>query len=99
MQRRITRWLAAMAAISVAVGIGVVGGVAYANHQFSDVPSYPANFDGVLSVAAVDGTDNSLAKFSRHGPWVDIAAPGVGVLTLATPCVDGNCWVTPDGTY
>src|SRR4029078_12731507 len=63
-----------------------------------DTPSYPANFDGVLSVAALDGADNSLAKFSRYGPWVDIAAPGVGVLTLATPCANGDCWVTPDGT-
>ena len=42
------------------------------------LPSYPANFDGVLSVAAVDGADDRLAKFSRRGPWVDIAAPGVG---------------------
>ena len=72
--------------------------VSAAGNQFQSEPSYPANFEGVLSVAAVDGTDNTLAKFSRHGPWVDIAAPGVAVLTLATPCTDGNCWVTPDGT-
>ena len=55
-------------------------------------------YGSLLSVAAVDGSDDTLAKFSRRGPWVDIAAPGVGVLTLATPCSDGNCWVTPDGT-
>ena len=60
--------------------------VAAAGNQFDTAPSYPAAYDGVLSVAAVDGSDDSLAKFSRHGPWVDIAAPGVGVLTLATPC-------------
>jgi subtilisin family serine protease len=72
--------------------------VAAAGNQPVSAPSYPAAFPGVLSVAAVDGSDDSLAKFSRRGPWVDIAAPGVGVLTLATPCADGNCWVTPDGT-
>jgi subtilisin family serine protease len=72
--------------------------VAAAGNQATETPSYPANFDGVLSVAAVNGADGTLAKFSRRGPWVDIAAPGVGVLTLATPCADGNCWVTPDGT-
>jgi subtilisin family serine protease len=72
--------------------------VSAAGNQPESTPSYPANFEGVLSVAAVDGADDRLAKFSRHGPWVDIAAPGVGVLTLATPCADGNCWVTPDGT-
>ena len=72
--------------------------VSASGNQPVDTPSYPANFEGVLSVAAVDGADNSLAKFSRYGPWVDIAAPGVGVLTLATPCANGDCWVTPDGT-
>ncbi|MEW6471854.1 MAG: S8 family serine peptidase [Actinomycetota bacterium] len=72
--------------------------VSAAGNQPLDTPSYPANFEGVLSVAALDGSDDRLAKFSRRGPWVDIAAPGVGVLTLATPCADGNCWVTPDGT-
>jgi subtilisin family serine protease len=73
--------------------------VAAAGNQPKDTPSYPAAYDGVLSVTAVDTADNdNLAKFARHGPWVDIAAPGVGVLTLATPCGDGNCWVTPDGT-
>jgi subtilisin family serine protease len=72
--------------------------VSAAGNQPESTPSYPANFEGVLSVAALDGAEDRLAKFSRRGPWVDIAAPGVGVLTLATPCADGNCWVTPDGT-
>jgi hypothetical protein len=72
--------------------------VSAAGNQPVQEPSYPANYDGVLSVAAVDGSNDTVASFSRRGPWVDIAAPGVGVLTLATPCADGNCWVTPDGT-
>jgi len=73
--------------------------VSAAGNQWDTTPSYPAAYEGVLSVTAVDTSDNdNVAKFARHGPWVDIAAPGVGVLTLATPCGDGNCWVTPDGT-
>jgi subtilisin family serine protease len=73
--------------------------VAAAGNQPKDTPSYPAAYDGVLSVTAVDTADqDKLAKFARRGSWVDIAAPGVGVLTLATPCGEGNCWVTPDGT-
>jgi subtilisin family serine protease len=73
--------------------------VSAAGNQWDTTPSYPAAYEGVLSVTAVDTSDNdNVAKFARHGPWVDIAAPGVGVLTLATPCSDGNCWVTPDGT-
>ena len=67
--------------------------------SWDTAPSYPADYRG----RAVGGGGRRrrrrpVAKFSRHGPWVDIAAPGVGVLTLATPCGDGNCWVTPDGT-
>jgi ribosomal protein L24E len=84
-------------AIAYAQGKGLLV-VAAAGNQPVSTPSYPAAFPGVVSVAAVDGSDDTLAKFSRFGPWVDIAAPGVGVLTLATPCSDGNCWVTPDGT-
>jgi subtilisin family serine protease len=84
--------------IKYAQGKGILV-VAAAGNQPKDTPSYPAAYDGVLSVTAVDtGDQDRLAKFARHGSWVDIAAPGVGVLTLATPCGDGNCWVTPDGT-
>ncbi len=73
--------------------------VSAAGNQWDTAPTYPAAYEGVLSVTAVDTADGDRsAKFARHGPWVDIAAPGVGVLTLATPCGDGNCWVTPDGT-
>jgi hypothetical protein len=39
---------------------------------------YPAAYDGVLAVAAVDSSE-MLAGFSSTGPQVDIAAPGVGI--------------------
>ncbi len=68
--------------------------VAAAGNQGRSTPGYPANFPGVLSVAAVDHTDD-LASFSNHGSWVDLAAPGVEVLSVAPGC---ECWSTPSGT-
>ncbi len=68
--------------------------VAAAGNQSRTAPSYPAHFPGVLGVTAVDDADVT-ASFSNRGPWVDLAAPGVGVLTLAAGC---NCWAVPDGT-
>lgn len=45
---------------------------------------YPANFDHVLSVAAV-GEDLSKADFSQYNSGVDIAAPGVDILSTFSP--------------
>ncbi|MEQ8859428.1 MAG: S8 family serine peptidase [Pseudomonadales bacterium] len=49
--------------------------VASAGNDSSDVPSYPASYDGVVSVAAstISGTQ---AYYSNFGPQVDVAAPG-----------------------
>jgi subtilisin-like proprotein convertase family protein len=45
-------------------------------------PSYPANYnyDNVLAVAATDH-NNQLASFSNYGGTVDLAAPGVSILS------------------
>lgn len=43
-------------------------------------PKYPAAMDHVLSVAASVQND-TVATFSRRGPWVDMAAPGNALLT------------------
>jgi len=40
--------------------------------------SYPASYDGVLGVAAVDW-DGKRAEFSNFGDYVDVAAPGVDI--------------------
>ncbi len=49
--------------------------VASAGNGASDVPSYPASYDGVVSVSAstLSGTQ---APYSNFGPQVDVAAPG-----------------------
>lgn len=45
--------------------------------------SYPASYSSVMSVAAID-SDKKLAFFSQRNDEVDIAAPGVGVLSTKT---------------
>jgi subtilisin family serine protease len=59
-------------------------------------PSYPASYgsDSIMSVAATDSNDN-LASFSNYGATsVDLAAPGVGILST-TP---GNTYSSFSGT-
>ncbi|MHC4721149.1 MAG: S8 family serine peptidase [Planctomycetota bacterium] len=55
--------------------------VAAAGNDYSNVPQYPANHDHVLAVAATNSEDEK-PGFSNYGSWVDIAAPGVDVLSL-----------------
>jgi len=56
--------------------------VAAAGNSGSSSPSYPAYYSNVIAVAATDQNDNK-ASFSNYGPWVDIAAPGVSILSTA----------------
>lgn len=55
---------------------------------------YPASYDSVISVAAVDSNLN-IADFSQRNDKVELAAPGVGVLSTI-PYVDSTT-VTVDG--
>ncbi|GAA1541614.1 type VII secretion-associated serine protease mycosin [Streptomyces albidochromogenes] len=55
--------------------------------------TYPASYPGVLAVAASDRNDER-ATFSQAGDFVDIAAPGVGM--VSTVPKGGQC--TADGT-
>ena len=49
--------------------------VAAAGNDGSSAPSYPAAYDGVISVSAVD-IEKGLAPYSNRGPSIDLAAPG-----------------------
>ena len=55
--------------------------------------TYPASYPGVVAVAASD-RNNERAEFSQSGHFVDIAAPGVGM--VSTVPNGGQCAV--DGT-
>jgi serine protease len=49
--------------------------VAAAGNQASAAPVYPAAYNGVISVSAVDA-QRRLAPYSSTGPGIDVAAPG-----------------------
>ena len=55
-------------------GLGVILVSAAGNDRTSE-PSYPASYDGVVSVAAV-GPDAQAAPYSNFGSFIDVAAPG-----------------------
>ncbi|KAG7368109.1 cold-active serine alkaline protease [Nitzschia inconspicua] len=56
---------------------------------------YPASYDKVISVAAVD-EDRHTAIFSTHNNEVDVAAPGVDILSLTNAC--STCYGLYSGT-
>ncbi len=55
-----------------AAGIVVI---AAAGNNATSTPSYPAAYDGVISVSAVN-INSSLASYSNYGSTIDVAAPG-----------------------
>lgn len=67
-------------AINYAYSQGVIMAASAGNAGTDDF-QYPANYDNMISVAATDSNDQK-APFSSYGDWVDIAAPGVDVLSL-----------------
>jgi len=49
--------------------------IAAAGNEETSAPSYPAAYNGVISVSAV-GPDKSLSSYSNFGSTIDVAAPG-----------------------
>ena len=68
-------------AVDYAYNQGVIV-VASSGNDGSDVPQYPASYKNVISVAATDSDDKKWT-YSNYGYSVDIAAPGVDVLSLS----------------
>lgn len=67
------------AAIDYCWNNGVVP-IASAGNSASVYPYYPAAYENVIAVAAV-GSNLNKASFSNYGSWVDVSAPGTGVIT------------------
>lgn len=67
--------------------------IAAAGNNGNTTSFYPASYDHVLSVAAVDSHD-AKAYFSNFGPSVDVSAPGVGIETTSF----GSTYSSVDGT-
>lgn len=67
--------------------------VGAAGNDASDTVYYPASYDTVLKVSAIN-SDNVFANFSSFGNGVDIAAPGVEIVTTNI----GGGFITVKGT-
>ncbi len=52
--------------------------IAAAGNEGSQTPVYPAHYEHVIAVAAIE-QDDTLALLSNYGEWVDMAAPGFDI--------------------
>jgi thermitase len=87
-------------AVNQALDAGLVLVSSAGNEYSFDEPSYPAAYNGVIAVAATDHYDN-LASFSNFGNWVEVAAPGVNILSTypGAGCLgDPDCYNWLSGT-
>ncbi|BAJ31099.1 putative peptidase S08 family protein [Kitasatospora setae KM-6054] len=67
--------------------------VASSGNDGAEGPTYPAFYESVLAVGASD-RNNERAGFSQYGDFVDVAAPGVDMLST----VPGHGQCTDNGT-
>jgi subtilisin family serine protease len=58
--------------------------VAAAGNHGSTSPVWPASYPDVLAVAATDRAGTAVSPFSGRGSWVELAAPGVDIVSTAT---------------
>ena len=79
-------------AIDYAYSKGVVLVAAAGNENTSEL-CYPAAYENVIAVAATNRSDNK-ANFSNYGYWIDVAAPGVEILST----FPGNDYAWASGT-
>ncbi|MBR5410247.1 MAG: S8 family serine peptidase [Clostridia bacterium] len=85
-------------AINDATAAGVVVCVAAGNNQRDAGSFSPANVASAITVGATDN-QNKRASFSNFGDAVDIAAPGVGILSaVPASAADGQDYKQLNGT-
>jgi serine protease len=78
--------------INYAISKGALVVCAAGNDNSSET-FYPANYEGVLSVAATDQNDHR-ASFSNYGHGIGVCAPGSGIYSTWQP----NTYATLSGT-
>ncbi len=71
--------------------------IAAASNEGTTAYSYPASYDSVVSVAAIDA-NKQWADFSNYNSQVELAAPGVGVLSTV-PYLDASSVTVSGVTY
>ncbi len=71
--------------------------VAAASNDGTRQRVFPASYDSVISVAATD-INNVVADFSNQNKWVELAAPGVGVLSTV-PYIPDSWLFVGDEAY
>ncbi len=73
--------------------------VAAAGNAGREERNYPAACEGAIAVGAVDALDQR-AHFSNYGEWVDLAAPGVSIVStvpLKDLLLSRQCSIVIDG--
>ena len=88
-------------ALDFASNRGVIIVASAGNANMNDkTQSYPAGHPSVISVAATDHNDQK-ANFSNFGSWVDVAAPGVNIVSLRAHATDMYLFDTsyPPGSH
>jgi len=71
--------------------------VASAGNSATNLPTYPAAYEGVLAVSATT-VDDRLASYSSFGAFVDIAAPGGDVPAGSNVCGPLECVISTTGS-
>ncbi|RFU61149.1 S8 family serine peptidase [Peribacillus glennii] len=71
--------------------------VAAAGNEAMDIPSYPASYEGVISVGSVNN-QKKLSYYSSFGPTVDIAAPGENIYSTVYDMEKKSTFESMSGT-
>ena len=73
--------------------------IAAAGNESTDTPAYPAAYDGVVSVSAVDSAKAFAASYSNYGSTIDVAAPGGSATNRVTSTCGNRNGTTYTYTY